>query len=432
MPAAAISPPTPTPAPASKPAVVAPARAVQPVQTSAEVRTTKIDAGEPTDHLSDIAADLQDLDNSGQPDGAPKRGKDGKFEKPPAKSADEPAPVKPGDEPIPAAKDEPKPGTMRALGKAYDELKENRDKVLQPKIQSLESKLAEQERTLTELRKAQPDVKPIQAQLEAIQKENATLKEEIRFVNYEKHPEYVEKYQKPYEEAWTKANHEITQLTLQTEDGQTRKASANDLLALANAPLDQLDDLAEAWFGKSAPRVIRHVERIRDLAEAQEKAKIDVRKGAGEYATKQTEAQKQHSATLNRIATEMDADLVKKYPKWFGKDETDAEGNATLDKGLAYVDSVRNGTPQKMPDGTTRTLTPEEKVKRLSVIRMKAANHDRLAIRLKARDARIAELEKSLADFEKSEPGGEGREPGGVSNKPWEDQVADELKALDK
>lgn len=394
MPAAPSAPP---PAPAkTTPAPAAP--------IPKQDQPTKIDppsGHEPTleTYLGEDMAELTEMEATPQPEPRP-RGEDGKFQKPtesPKKPHDKPKEEKAPETPTEPEKpvEEPKPGTMRALGKAYDEKIKLINHELQPKIQSLESKVKEYESKLEQLSKSQPDVKPWQEKLAAIEKENQQLREVVRFADYKKSPEFKEKYEQPYQEYWAKAVSEVTQLTLTTEDGQVRKATANDLLALANAPLDQLDDLAAQWFPKSAPRVIRHVEKIRDLAEAQDKALQEAQKGAGEYQTKQSEAAKKATESFNLAYQGANNELTTKYPKYFAPDDTDPKGNEILKKGFEYADSVFSANGN---------LTPEQKAGRLAVVRAKAANHDRLVARLKTREAELAEARAELAKYEQSEP----------------------------
>jgi len=328
--------------------------------------------------------------------------------------------------------EEAKPSNIRALGKAYDELKSQRDKEWLPKLQSLEAKTKEYERKIEEMGKSAPDLKPINEKLTALEKENQQLREVVRFADYRKSPEFTEKYEKPYNEAWTKAVSEVTQLSMALEDGTSRKATANDLLALANAPLDQLDDLAAQWFPKSAPRVIRHVEKIRDLAEAQDKALEEAKKGAGEFQSKRTLEQQQQQADIAKAYAEVNSQLVAKYPKWFAPDETDPQGNELLKKGFDYGATVFDNKPDTI-NGETRVLTPLERVKRLAVIKAKAANHDRLVARLKAEQKQRAELEAKLAEYESSEPPtDDAGSPGKVTNGDWQSEIEAEIHKMDK
>lgn len=345
------------------------------------------------------------------------RGADGKF------TRSDPSKVEPdktGTPPASGNKTEAPPAPTAPLRTAelrarYDETK--------TKLADLEPKLAQAERELAELRgRPAPDTKPLETELATLREQNAALQEEIRFVNYQKHPEFAEKYQRPYLEAWNKAVGEIEQLSITMEDGSTRKATANDFLALANAPLDQLDDLAAQWFPKAAARVIRHVEKMRDLAEAQEAVLAEARKGAGAREQQMAAARKAADERVGNVYRQTTADLAQKFPKWFAPEEGDAEGNEILRKGFEYADSVLNGS--KLP--------AEEKAKRLAIIRAKAASHDRLASRLKSATARIRELEADLAEYEKSAPAGGEAAPGGDAPKDFMSDAMAELASLDK
>lgn len=381
--------------------------------------------------LGDIGSELEGLD---QADETSKRTPDkprdekGKYkpaDKPPEKPVEQEKPEepeKPAEEP---AAEEPKKSNIRSLGKSLEKLQKERDEVWQPKIQSLESKVKEYERTVEQLKTQQPDIKPFQEKLAAIEKENQALREVVRFSDFRQSPEFKEKYEQPYNEAWAKAVTEVTQLTMETEDGAARKATANDLLALANAPLDQLDELANKWFPRSAARVIRHVEKIRDLAEAQDKALEEAKKGATDFQTKRAGEMQKANQAFKQAYDNVVGDLAKKYPKWFAPDETDPKGNEILKKGFDYADTVFS------PNGTQ--LTPEQKAARLAVIRAKAANHDRLASRLKSTMAERDELRAKLAEYEQTEPPtDDAGQPTAVGSKSYEEQIADEIKKLDR
>lgn len=423
MPAAPVAPP-----PAAKPAPA-------PAPPKAPDQPTKIDAPSgnepsPESYLADDMAEFEAMAAEKEPTPeSPKRGEDGKFKKPtepPKKPQDAPKEEKATETPSEPEKptEEPKPGTMRALGKAYDEKVKLINHELQPKIQSLESKVKEYESRIEQMAKSQPDPKPLQEKLAAIEKENQQLREVVRFADYRKSPEFSEKYERPYNEAWSKAVSEVTQLSISMEDGTVRKATANDLLALANAPLDQLDDLAAQWFPKSAPRVIRHVEKIRDLADAQDKALQEAQKGATDFQAKRTEAMQKANEAFAQAYQGANSELTKKYPKWFAPDETDPKGNEILKKGYDYADSVLTPNSQ---------ITPEQRAGRLAVLRAKAANHDRLVARLKARDTEMAELKAKLEEYEKSEPPTEGEStPEGTGPLDWMAQDEAELRKMDR
>ncbi len=68
----------------------------------------------------------------------------------------------------------------------------SRNNILEKEVAELRSKSAEPPKELTE-------------RLSAIEKRNQELENHIRFVDYSKSQEFVDKYQKPYEDAWARA-----------------------------------------------------------------------------------------------------------------------------------------------------------------------------------------------------------------------------------
>lgn len=317
----------------------------------------------------------------------------------------------------PATNEPAKPVKAADLRAAYDGAKQ--------KIKDYETRLAELSSKVKEYESKPPeDNKPLLEKLAALEKKTAEYEEELKFTNYVKHPEFTEKYQKPYNEAWAKAVREIEQLAVTQEDGSTRQATPQDVLALANSPLSTLDERAEAMFGRSAARVIRHVERIRELAEAQEKAIADAKTSVGEREKAMKVQQEQRNARIGQILQKTNETLATKYPKWFGHEPTDTEGNALFDKGMEYVDKAFSGDP---------AIPEDQRISRMAVIRNKAANHDRLALHLKNANARIAELEASLKAYEESEPkAGKTSEATPVKTGNWLDDANAEIEALDK
>ena len=318
----------------------------------------------------------------------------------------------------PATESAAKPVKAADLRAAYDGAKQ--------KIKEYETRIAEHEKKLKEYESKPPeDNKPLLDKLAATEAKIKEYEEELKFTNYVKSPEFTEKYQKPYNEAWAKAVREIEQLAITNEDGSTRQATPNDILGLANSPLATLDERAEAMFGRSAARVIRHVERIRDLAEAQEKAISDAKTSGSERENALKIQREQRDNHVGQILQKTNSELATKYPKWFGEDPADPDGHAVFKKGMDYVDKAFRGDP---------SIHPDERTKRIAIIRNKAANHDRLALHLKNANAQIAELKASLEAYEKSEPaaGKASESATGKTNGNWLDDANAEIEALDK
>jgi len=410
-PSAPSSPQTPTP---KSPNVPAPSRTESP-------------SSESDGAFGDTFAELDAIDQGMKPSEAVKKTSQNRQERTPAEHApDAKKDTKDSStesqtdagSASPAPETSGKPVKAADLRAAYDGAKQ--------KIKEYESRVAELSTKVKEYETKPPaDNKPLLERLQALEKENNDFKEELKFTNYVKHPEFTEKYQKPYNEAWTKAVREIEQLQVQQEDGSTRAATPQDILALANSPLSTLDERAESMFGRSAARVIRHVERIRDLAEAQEKAIADAKTTGSEREKQMKLSQEQHNAKVSQILNQTNEQLKTKYPKWFGHEDTDQEGNAIFDKGMDYVDQVFRGDS---------SIPEDQRISRMAVIRNKAANHDRLALHLKKAHAENAELKKSLEAYESSEPAAGKTAKGAevVKNGNWEADAFAEIDGLDR
>jgi hypothetical protein len=403
------------------PAEAPPAPAAPAVAPAAEPASLDAAPVQVSDHYG---AELDALDAA---DKAPpkERTNRGQFKPKDATKPSDPTPVT---EPKPADAAEPKPGEpakpaepvkpVKAadLRAAYDQSK--------AKVKELETAHSSLQAKFKELETRQPvDVKPLEGQIAALTKERDELRDEIRYVNYTKHPEYQDKYEKPYLAAWNKAVGEVTQLTIETEEGSTRKATVEDLLALANSPLDQIDDLAEKWFGKSAQRAIRHVEKLKELAEARDTALHEARSKAGEREKMTSQQLATRREKLSGLYQQTAKQLQTKYPQWFSPIEGDAEGNTLLEKGDALVQSVFDHK---------NSLTEEQRTERLVTVQQQARAFPRTVLMLNRAKARIRELEESLKAYEGSEPAATGGEPGATNGKSYLDDAMAEIDTLNK
>jgi hypothetical protein len=421
MPApSAPSAPPPAAAPAAAPA---PAPAAAPAPASAAQSPA---APPPKDTkpswLDEAGTDFDNMDTDRPPKPVAKPNEDS-----PVKPGEVVPPVKPDDK---SSEQPVKPVKAAELRVAYDNLKKEKREVLEPKIQALESRIKEFES------KAPEDTKPIIEKMTAIEKRNAELEQHIAFVDYQKSNEFQTKYQQPYTEAWTKAVSDFGQLTVRVpgevdpNTGEptisTRQATAHDLLYLANLPLSQMDDQAEALFGKSAARVIRHVERVRELSDAQNKALNEAHKKGGEWAKTRQFQMQQFQQAQHDMWNQFNKEISERFPTMFAPVEGDAEGNELLTKGFAQADRLFAPAADAKPQST------EERIQFHALLRNKIANHDRLARRLKTVNAELAEAKEALAAYEKSEPPagkGGGAKP---ASKTWEQEVDEELRKLDR
>lgn len=354
----------------------------------------------------------------------------------PAPKKEEPkAPVKPEppeeetevedkpEQPVEQKKAEPEekvPTAPKELRKAYEEkkkalvLKNNEVDKLKREVEELKKKPAED-----------PEKQAMVEKLTATEKRLKDAEDEIRFTNYGKSSEFVEKYKKPYEEAWTKAVAELSELTVEQEDGTTRQANVNDLLLLAQMPLGEARKAANTMFGAAADDVMAHRRRIRELSDAQNKALEDAKVNGSKWEEERMARAVQHREMAQKAWTQHNQTLEEKYPNWFGHPEDDPEGNARYDKAREQIDRLMFMQTEKLP--------PAEAVKFHALVRAKFANHDRLALHNKRLREEVESLKKSLSEYEKSEPPAKVPSSGKASvKKGFMDEVADELAALDK
>ena len=290
---------------------------------------------------------------------------------------------------------------------------------LQGRVKDLTPKLARAEARVKELETAAQNgtgaASPEQAnEIKRLTERNKALEDHISYVDFTKSSEFQEKYARPYTEAWNRAARDFGQLSVRIPDGKdpetdeprykTRAGTADDLLQLANLPLAQLDAAAEEMFGRSAARVIRHVEKVRELAEAQDQALQDAQKRTGERTKQAEETHKLNTQRGKEMWTAEHKRLLEKYPKMFASDPEDADGNKLLESGQLQADIIfrRDDVPEDK-----RPKTAEELVRAHALAYQKIRNHNRIAHQLKKERAENAELRKALKEFEDSAPGAE-------------------------
>lgn len=412
--------------------------------------------------MGDIADDFGDMDA-----GKPIRDRDetGKF-KPSQKEKPAEAPPKPVEKLVEKpseeeaqadkAPDKPaeaaKPTRMRELGQAYDDLKKKVNTEYEPTIQSLKSKIKELET------KPPEDVAPVLAKLTALEKHNAELKQKLALKDFEEDPKYQEHVQS-FTDQWNRTQEIFNQLevTERVPDGvddmgdpkfkeQSRSATPDDLLELARLPLGKMAKRTKELFGESSSLVLNQIVEIGKLWEAKERAKKEASSKIGEWQSQRNLEAQMRQKTISEAWANTNKDLEAKFPKAFKVESDNAEDQAAHTKGFAMADLLFLGNKSLTPEqiealpgnfrDTVKSGKPLSEVQTVqlhALARIKIANHDRLVTRLKARDAKIAELEKSLKDYEKSEPAADRAGDGVASgDRDFFAQVEDDLQKLDR
>ncbi len=272
---------------------------------------------------------------------------------------------------------------------------------------------AKAEQEIAELRKSIVDpnrIKEMETKTSEYEKRVKELEDEIRFVNYEKHPEFVEKFKKPYEQAWKRWMSDLGELTVQDEaSGEERPLAPHDLLELVRLPLPKAREAAEAKFGSFADDIMSARKEIRGLFDAQSQALDNARKQGSEREQQLAKQAQEHMEVMKKQIREtwdkanQEAVADEKIAPYFKPIEGDEEGNKRLAKGYEMADKAFSS-----PNPADPRLTPEQ---RESVIRLHAAVRNRAAAfgramyRNQVLQAKIDELAKELIAFKSAQPG---------------------------
>ncbi len=370
----------------------------------------------------DDAFDMLDrFADDGEPKSSKPTAKPVEAPKPPAPKLEEPKPGEDETPPETPPTEAPKPG---------EKPKASPWKL----VEQYKTKLAQLEREAAELRTnpaSHPHFKEVTAKAEAIAKRNEELENHIRYVDYSKSKEFTEQYQKPYEEAWAKAVGELKELTVETEDGMSRAATAQDMVALCNMPLKQARESAKAWFGDCADDVIAHRRQIRDLSEKQTKALENAKTMAGErekqWSAEHQKADQQLQEEIGGIWKASNDEALAKFD-FLKPQEGEPERNEKLDKAIKFVDEAFAASARDP------RLTPQQRaevVKKHAALRNRAIAYSPLLHENKKLRAQLEESKKALAAYQQSEPG-KGNGTSNHEELPSGDLMGTALRSMDK
>lgn len=338
-------------------------------------------------------------------------------DKKPAKPAEAPKEEpKADDEPEPKAepKQEPKaddtPKQPKELRAAYENLK--------TKAKTLEAELAALKAEKAKPPPEDPEKKTLAERVKEYEQRVSKLDEELKYAAYERSPEYQEKYEKPFLDAYQAGREKIAKLKIADAEGNIRQASAEDFDRIVRIPDDDAAaDLANELFGSKASLVMYHRERVQELNAARYRATEDFRRTGTERFKKASEEAAARQTKMRELWEQENTRVKEKY-EYFKPKEADEEGNKLLDQGYQLADLA-----------FSEQLAQEPLEKQIAVhaaLRHRAAAFGRLVHWNKQATARIAELEKELAEFKESSPGdGDPETPGRGPSKEedWETQL---------
>lgn len=337
-----------------------------------------------------------------------------------------------------------RPVKAKFLREAYEGLKKRVEEKLEPELNQLRAKVQEYEQHSPE------NAKALQEEMAHVKKRNTELEQHIRFVDYQKSKEYQEQYWQPYVKAWNNAVQELKGLTLtvdnpQTGEPSTREVTEADIQYLASLDPAPRRNEIKRLFPDDAEEVKRHINEISQLYDKTQDALKKAHEEGETRAKTRQEQSRLAQTTRKKFWSDSNQALAQKYPHWFAPAENDNEGNALLSRGQALADlifSPRDITPERLEllpkmfaeqIRANKPFTQQQLVRLHSIVRNKAANHDRLARQLHEAQSKIAELEKSVKEYETSTP--DGIPAGARKRTPPGNFMLDanaELEAMDK
>lgn len=252
--------------------------------------------------------------------------------------------------------------------------------------------------------KEDPEKKSLSERLSQEEKRRKEIEDELRFANYERSPEFKEKYVKPYEMAWAEAVGDLEETVVPNADGTFRKATKDDLMKIVNLPIQQAGELAEQLFGKAERTMMDHRSALLKTWKAQQAALVDGRKNAEERDRQLTEQATKQQVELKKLQSELrssrEPDFLKRHPELeIARDAKGEPVDAELQK---TIDQDRTITDNLFTDDSK--LAPEKKLELHAEMRNRASHFG--AVLKMARNAmkEVADLKAKLAQYEGSEP----------------------------
>lgn len=233
-------------------------------------------------------------------------------------------------------------------------------------------------------------------------------------MNYEKHPEFIEKYEKPYQAAWQRAMSELSELHIDDGKGGKRAVVPDDMFQLAAMPLEQAREVAEATFGAFADDVMGYRKEIKTLFAAKQEALKVAREQGAAREKAMTEQQAQQQQMVSKFVKEtwdkVNAGLLsdEKIGTYFKPKEGNKEWNERLAKGTELVARAFNERPNDP------NLTPEERasiVKRHAAVWNRAASWGALRHENETLQSQLAAVQKELESYKGAQPPAGGTIP---------------------
>lgn len=282
-------------------------------------------------------------------------------------------------------------------------------------VEEHKARAAKAETEVAELRKLVTNEAERKGEVERLTKAETRAKEledHLRYLDYQQHPEFQEKYQKPYDDHFNRVMGRLAGVKITTNDGSTRAVDIKDILDLGQYPADVVIEKAEEKFGKLGMWVAERVEELKQLSESKfnalEKAKTEGVKKLRDDEEKAQREQKEVAEFISETWTKAHKELEEhsKYNDYFKAKEGDEEHNAQLEKGEAFLQKAWLESP--MEPGLTKEER-EARTKRQAKAQKFIKGFGAVHLTIQRQKAEIEALKTELSEFKGSEPKIEGQ-----------------------
>ena len=323
-------------------------------------------------------------------------------DKPEEKKPDVKAPDQKPDAKLEPPKPPDKPAEVKPDGKPKKDTDFLREELAKHKAraEALEAEITKFKTTKTE----DPEKKALSEKLTKAEQRAKEIEDELRFANYERSPEFKEKYAKPYETAWVEAMSDLEETVVPNQDGSLRKATKDDLMKIINLPIQQAGELAEQLFGKAERTMMDHRSSILKTWKAQQNAIVEGRKMAEQREKELTEQHTKQQSELRKLQSELrstkEPDFLKRHPELAVT--MDAKGEP-VDKEFAELLQRDRSVTDNLFNEESK-LAPEKKLELHAEMRNRAAHFGAVLKLARKAVTELAELKQKLAEYEKSEP----------------------------
>lgn len=257
--------------------------------------------------------------------------------------------------------------------------------------------------------KENPKEKELSEKLSDREKRLQQLDEELRYTAYERSQEFKEKYEVPFQKAYSEGV-ELTEsfqykepdktdaTTGETIPGATRAGTKEDWYRFMMMDNAEANKFAHDHFGYDAAQMIQQRRDVIKLTQSKAAALEEFRSKGAERDKARREAFEKQAGEFRELfkRTSQTALEDPKNSRWFKAEEGDLKGKEILEKGFEITDRGFSDTSK---------MTPQERAELHSAIRNRSGAFSYLKYLVQKQDGKIAELEKQLKEFEASEPG---------------------------